>query len=268
VPEPGKARGAAALTSGLASTLLVHTARPIEVGEIDHDGNKSLVEAQSRPTFRLRLGQLPAARVQQPEVEMRLRPLGGDHLGGDEFVVALTKAVCCCGVSDSRSVPANARAASMAEMLRKAMSIDPGNAEIKHSLGLFLVRQHDYPGALDLLRQASELAPDNARYAYVYAIALNSTGAQSKAMVLLEWTHQRHPTDREVLMALIAIAQSAGDVATALRLPARWPRFTLLTRSFASWSRISKSARVTSGFSICCLSRGEASREHEVRNWH
>jgi predicted Zn-dependent protease len=74
-----------------------------------------------------------------------------------------------------------------------------------------LVRQHDYPGALDLLRQANELAPDNARYAYVYAVALNSTGAQSEAMALLERTHQRHPADREVLMALIAIAQSAGD---------------------------------------------------------
>jgi Flp pilus assembly protein TadD len=73
------------------------------------------------------------------------------------------------------------------------------------------------PGALDLLRQASELAPDNARYAYVYAVALNSTGAQSEAMALLERTHQRHPADREVLIALIAIAQTAGDVATALR---------------------------------------------------
>jgi Flp pilus assembly protein TadD len=38
-------------------------------------------------------------------------------------------------------------------------------------------------------------------------------------MSLLEPTHQRHPADREVLMALIAIAQSAGDVATALRHP-------------------------------------------------
>jgi Tfp pilus assembly protein PilF len=193
---------------------------------------------------------------------MCLRPLGVDHLGGDEFVVALAKAVCCCGVSDSRSVPANARAASMAEMLRKAMSIDPGNADIKHSLGLFLVRQHDYPGALDLRRQASELAPDNARYAYVYAIALNSTGAQSEAMALLERTHQRHPTDR-VLMALIAIAQSAGDVATALRHAREMAALYPADPSFASWSRISKSARVTSGFSICCLSRGEASREHE-----
>jgi Flp pilus assembly protein TadD len=71
----------------------------------------------------------------------------------------------------------------------------------------------DYPGALDLLRQASELAPDNARYAYVYAVAPNSTGAQSEAMALLE----RRINGREVLIALIAIAQSAGDVATAFR---------------------------------------------------
>ena len=34
------------------------------------------------------------------------------------------------------------------------------------------------------LRQATELAPDNARYAYVYAIALNSTGAAAQAMAL------------------------------------------------------------------------------------
>ena len=38
----------------------------------------------------------------------------------------------------------------------------------------------NYAGALEQLRQASELAPDNARYAYVYAIALNSTGAPGR----------------------------------------------------------------------------------------
>ena len=59
--------------------------------------------------------------------------------------------------------------------------------------------------------------PDNARYAYVYAVALNSSGARSEAMALLEQTHQQHPADREVLTALISIAQSAGDIATALR---------------------------------------------------
>jgi Flp pilus assembly protein TadD len=85
-----------------------------------------------------------------------------------------------------------------AELLRKAMSIEPNNADVQHSLGLLLVRQRDYPGALDLLRRASEFAPDNARYAYVYAIALNSTGASGQAMAVLGEAHRRHPTDREV----------------------------------------------------------------------
>ena len=97
------------------------------------------------------------------------------------------------------------------------MSIDPKNADVKHSLGLFLVRQHDYPGALELLRQASELAPDNARYAYVYAIALNSAGAPGEAITLLERTHRQHPADRNVLTALVSLARDKGDFATALR---------------------------------------------------
>ena len=102
------------------------------------------------------------------------------------------------------------------ELLRKAMAIDPNNADIHHSLGLALVRQHNYADAIPELRQASELAPDNARYAYVYAIALNSIGAGASAMELLENTHKRHPTDRDTLLALVSIARETGDFATAL----------------------------------------------------
>jgi len=32
----------------------------------------------------------------------------------------------------------------------------------------------------------------------------------------LERTHRRHPADRDVLLALVSIAQEAGDLATAL----------------------------------------------------
>ena len=102
------------------------------------------------------------------------------------------------------------------ELLRKAMSIDPNNADIRHSLGLALVRQHNYADAIPELRHASELAPDNARYAYVYAVALNSTGSPAQAMELLENTHKRHPADRDTLFALVSIAREMGDVATAL----------------------------------------------------
>ena len=104
-----------------------------------------------------------------------------------------------------------------AELLRKAMATEPDNADVRHSLGLFLVRQRDYSAALELLRQASELAPGNARYAYVYAIALNSTGARVDAVALLERTHREHPTDRQALLALVSIAQDQGDFAKALR---------------------------------------------------
>ncbi|MCW3473196.1 tetratricopeptide repeat protein [Limobrevibacterium gyesilva] len=103
-----------------------------------------------------------------------------------------------------------------AELLRKALAIDPNNADVRHSLGLLLVRQHNYTEALGLLRQASELAPDNARYAYVYAIALNSSGEPRQAIALLERTHRQHPTDRDVLAALVSIARAQGDFATAL----------------------------------------------------
>ncbi len=100
-----------------------------------------------------------------------------------------------------------------AEMLRKAISV---NANVKHSPGLLLVRQRDYPGALDLLRQTHELMPENTRYAYVYAVALNSTGSRDDAISLLERTHHRHPPDKDVLLALNSIARDKGDVANAL----------------------------------------------------
>jgi Flp pilus assembly protein TadD len=104
-----------------------------------------------------------------------------------------------------------------ADLLRKALVIEPNNADVRHSLGLLLVRQHSYTEAVDQLRKASELAPDNARYAYVYAIALNSTGAAAEAIALLERTHRQHRSDRNVLVALVSITRDKGDFATALR---------------------------------------------------
>jgi predicted Zn-dependent protease len=58
------------------------------------------------------------------------------------------------------------------------------------------VRRDGYGGALDLLRRASELTPDNARYAYVYAVAVNSAGAPGQAMAVLDEAHRQHRTDR------------------------------------------------------------------------
>jgi Flp pilus assembly protein TadD len=103
-----------------------------------------------------------------------------------------------------------------AGLLRTAIAAEPDNADIRHSLGLLLVRRRNYAEALPELRKASELAPTNARYAYVYAIALNSIGARAPAMELLEQTHKQHPADRDVLLALVSLARAAGDLSAAL----------------------------------------------------
>lgn len=164
-----------------------------------------LVDAE-RPEAHLNLGLLDTRRREPAEAEaeyqtaLRLDPA---------FVPALVN---LADLDRARGLDQQG-----AELLRKAMSIEPNNADVQHSLGLLLVRQHDYPGALDLLRRASELAPDNARYSYVYAVALNSTGASGQAMAVLDQAHRQHPTDRDVLMALVSIARDTGDFATALR---------------------------------------------------
>jgi len=59
------------------------------------------------------------------------------------------------------------------------------------------------------------LGEDNPRYGYVYAVALNSTGQESKAVQALETVLVKHPNDRETLMALVAFQRNAGNLGAA-----------------------------------------------------
>jgi tetratricopeptide (TPR) repeat protein len=100
--------------------------------------------------------------------------------------------------------------------LRAAMARMPRNADFHHALGLLLVRKGDKPAALQSLAQAVRLAPDNVRYAYVQAIALNSLGKRTEALALLRATQARHPDDLDTLNALVSIQAEAGDAKGAL----------------------------------------------------
>ena len=159
-----------------------------------------------RPEAHLNLGLLDLRRRQLPEAEneyrtaLRLDP---------NFVPAL--------VNFADLERARGRDEEGAELLKKAMAIEPDNADVQYALGLYLVRKRDYPAALDLLRRAHQRVPDNARYAYVYAVALNSSGASGEAMELLEETQRLHPADRDVLRALVSFALDKGDFSKALR---------------------------------------------------
>ena len=184
-----------ALTPEQQTALVKATAELVAAEKVDAD----------RPEAHLNLGLLDLRRRELPEAEaeyrtaLRLDPA---------FIPAMVN---LADLDRARGMDQQGE-----ELLRKAMTIEPDNADVRYALGLSLVRRHDYAGALDLLRRAHELAPDNARYAYVYAVALNSTGSPNDATVLLERTHQQHPADRNVLIALVSIAQETGDLANAL----------------------------------------------------
>ncbi len=64
---------------------------------------------------------------------------------------------------------------------------------------------------------AAALEPGRARYAYVYAVGLESIGKRAEAIAVLEDSLKRHSGDRETLLALINFSRAAGDPAAALR---------------------------------------------------
>ena len=97
------------------------------------------------------------------------------------------------------------------KILRQALALEPQNAAAHHALGLLLIRQKRLPEALAALAEAARLDSANPRYGYVYAVALNSAGQGPKAIQELEAVLQRHPNDRDSLLALAAFQRAAGN---------------------------------------------------------
>ena len=102
-------------------------------------------------------------------------------------------------------------------VLREGAAKLASSAELQHALGLVLVREKRPGEALAPLERAATLAPDDVRYAYVYAVALGAAGRLNEAVNTLERAHDRHPEDRDVLAALATMNRSRGDVAHALQ---------------------------------------------------
>ena len=180
---------------------------------------------EQRAAFTVAYQELIAAELvdaDRPEAHLNLGLIRARHHQIDEAETEYRTALRL----DPKFVPAMANLADLYRelgndkegegLLRAAIAIEPQNAAIKHSLGLLMARQHNYAEALPLLREAATLAPDNARYSYVYAVALNSTGSGAEATALLERTHKKHPTDRNVLVDLVTLERDRGDLTAAI----------------------------------------------------
>ena len=83
-----------------------------------------------------------------------------------------------------------------------------------HALGLALVRLKRSDEALDLLRRAAEAEPERARYAYVYAVGLNSAGRGSEAVRVLK---------KKILHAIRMIATRCRRSSRSPTMPEMWP---------------------------------------------
>jgi Flp pilus assembly protein TadD len=101
--------------------------------------------------------------------------------------------------------------------LRAALEQSPGSAPLRHALGLSLVRQKRLPEALAQLGRAVDMAPAEARFAYVYGVALNDMGKRAEALRVLKAALKRSPYDRDLLMALVSYELAAGNAEAARR---------------------------------------------------
>jgi Flp pilus assembly protein TadD len=121
-----------------------------------------------------------------------------------------------------------------AAVLRAAIDGSPRDAGLHHALGLALIRLKQPEAALDELRNAAELEPDLARYAYVHAVALNSAGRGAEAIAVLTAASAKHPGDRDILSALVAFSRDAGDPSSALVYAEQLARLAPDDRAVAS----------------------------------
>jgi Tfp pilus assembly protein PilF len=101
------------------------------------------------------------------------------------------------------------------QVLRTGLKAFPDDASLHHALGLNLVRTQRMPAALRALQRAAELAPEVPRYAYVYAVGLDSTDATVQALRVLRDSQRRHPADGETLQALVDLLRKRGDESAA-----------------------------------------------------
>ncbi|RKZ16526.1 hypothetical protein DRQ50_06005 [bacterium] len=92
------------------------------------------------------------------------------------------------------------------DVLREGVMTATDPADIHHSLGLLLVSQGDMDGALAELGKAVSQRPEDARFSYVYAVALHDAGQVESSLQVLGDLLTKRPWDRDCLQTLVLYA--------------------------------------------------------------
>ena len=100
-------------------------------------------------------------------------------------------------------------------ILRQGINDSHNKAPIHHALGLLLVREQKLEEALKHFKTAADLAPDQARYQYVYGVALQSSKGTPAAVKYLQNAYTQHPADINILYALASFSYESGNTQAA-----------------------------------------------------
>lgn len=110
---------------------------------------------------------------------------------------------------------ARGQEADVAAVLEAGLKAVLNHPTLLHALGLQRARERRLDEALPLLKRAHDAQPDNARLAYVYGVALHSSGRQADAIALLTRAAERSPYDPELLFGLASFNRDADRMAAA-----------------------------------------------------
>ena len=186
---------------------------------------EALLSEPERASFAKALAEYVAAQTynaDRPEGRTNLGNIYAQRVDAAGAITEYRKALAI----DPTFVPAYANLADLyrargadggaVAVLREGLARNPRAAALHHALGLALVRQKETAEGLKALRMASELAPESARFAYVYAVALNDSGQNREAMQVLATALKREPYDRDLLSGLAYFTAQAGNRELAL----------------------------------------------------
>ena len=90
------------------------------------------------------------------------------------------------------------------------MEVAPDSGAANHSYGLYLVRQGKTEDALYFLQQATDRADASPRFAYVYAVALDSSNRTAESVEVLRNASQTWPNQFDLLMLEVLYREKTG----------------------------------------------------------
>lgn len=100
------------------------------------------------------------------------------------------------------------------QLMAQALQVAPDSAAIQHAMGLQLIRNKNYEGALTYLERATTLHDAQPRHWYVYAIAQESTGNSKAAIQTLIKANKRWPNQYDLLLTLVLYLDKTGQTMT------------------------------------------------------